>query len=495
MDASPLTTSLRDLLAVLFKRKWSILTVLLVALTGSMTYLFLIRDDAYTAVAKILVRVGPEQAPSATVIGQPPNVVSYRETDVNSEIDILTSTDLVAQLVDELHLDVIQPKPVPDGFFPKVKYYAKKIVADVRELINNFMIMIGLREPLGAREKAIELVLKGLQVEAVDESNTVVAALTMNVRQNVSFVLNHHVNNYLKFRRKAYENPGAATFFAAKVDETRARLTESEKALADFEKAGNIINIEAQKASLLSQLELVRNQFDAADRELSRAKFKVGRLDDMVAGSKIDFASLGEFAPETFPKNLLDRLTTLDMEREILKLSDAEDSARIRTNRSQWQIVIDLISSNLRSVLAERQRDVDVLHEQRQSLEKELDDLHGRLAAWRGLQREVSSLEESYSFYVRKLEESTAQAQRDEQIAGSAAVIQNAIDPLIPSGIRKTYLILAAALLSMLAAIAWAALCEFFDHRVYTPDILEKHLASPVLAVVPLDRSITRSSA
>ncbi len=119
MDASPLTTSLRDLLAVLFKRKWSILTVLLVALTGSMTYLFLIRDDAYTAVAKILVRVGPEQAPSATVIGQPPNVVSYRETDVNSEIDILTSTDLVAQLVDELHLDVIQPKPVPMASFPR----------------------------------------------------------------------------------------------------------------------------------------------------------------------------------------------------------------------------------------------------------------------------------------------------------------------------------------------------------------------------------------
>ncbi len=42
-----------------------------------------------------------------------------------------------------------------------MKYYAKKIVADVRELINNFMIMIGLREPLGAREKSDRTSVEG----------------------------------------------------------------------------------------------------------------------------------------------------------------------------------------------------------------------------------------------------------------------------------------------------------------------------------------------
>jgi uncharacterized protein involved in exopolysaccharide biosynthesis len=439
--------------------------------------------------------VGPEQAPSSTVIGQPPNVVSYRNQDVNSEIDILTSTDLVAQLVDELHLDVIQPKPVPDGFFRKVKYYAKKVVSDVREFVNNVMIMIGLREQLNARDKAIELVLKGLHVEALEESNTVLAALTMNVRQNLSFVLNHHVNNYLKFRRKAYENPDAPKFFADKVEETRARLGKAEQNLSEFEKEGEIVNIEAQKASLLSQIELVRNQLEGAEREWNRAKFKVEQLEGMLTGSKVDLAGLGEFAPETFPKNLLDRLTTLEMEREILKLSDADDSARVKTNRSQWRIVVDLIASNLRSALAEREADLMVLRGQRRDLESELDQLHARQSQWRGLQRDVSSMEESFSFYVRKLEESTAQAQRDEQIAGSAAVIQSAIDPLMPSGIRKTYLILAAGLLSLIAALAWAAICEFFDHRIYSADVLEEHLASPVLAVVPLDRSVPKASA
>ncbi|MBY0588219.1 hypothetical protein K2X85_13660 [bacterium] len=493
MDTSLLTTSLRDLITVLFKRKWSIFVVLFVSLFSSMVYLFLIRDDTYTTVSKILIRVGPEQAPSTTVIGQPPNVVSYRNHDVNSEIDLLMSTDLVAQLVDELHLDVIQPKPVPEGFFRKVKYYAKKLVSDVKEFVNNVMIMIGLREQLNDRDKAIELVVRGLHVEAVEESNTVLAALTMNVRQNLSVVLDHHVQNYLKFRRKAFESPDAPRFFDEKVTQTRTRLNEAEKKLTEYENKGGIINIEAQKASLLAQLELVRNQFDAAEREHHRSQFKVEQLEKMLSGSKVDFAALGEFAPETFPKNLLDRLTTLEMEREILRMSDAEDSARVKTNRSQWQVVVDLISSNLRSALAERQADVHLLASQRSSLEKELDDLHSRQAQWRSLQRDVSSLEESLNFYLRKLEEASAQAQRDEQIAGSASVIQHPIDPLMASGIRKTYLILAAALLSLVAAIAWAALCEFFDHRVYSLEVLEQHLSAPVLAVVPVDKSLRKS--
>jgi uncharacterized protein involved in exopolysaccharide biosynthesis len=132
-------------MAVLFKRKWSILVVMVVALFSSLFYLLIIRDDAYTAVAKILIRVGPEQAPATTVIGQLPSVISYRNQDVNSEIDILTSTNLVGQLVDELHLDVVQPKPVPDGLFRKIKYYSKRFVNDVKELINNERSRLGDR--------------------------------------------------------------------------------------------------------------------------------------------------------------------------------------------------------------------------------------------------------------------------------------------------------------------------------------------------------------
>jgi uncharacterized protein involved in exopolysaccharide biosynthesis len=240
---------------------------------------------------------------------------------------------------------------------------------------------------------------------------------------------------------------------------------------------------------------VIRSQQEQAERDYQLARVKVEQLDKLLSDPSLDYATLGEFAADTFPKSLLDRLTMLDLEREVLRMSDADDSARVKTNRKQFDLVVNLISSNLRSTLAEEKGDYDLLTVQRQQIEKELDDLHARQTEWRSLQRDVASLDESLNFYLRKFEESTAQAQRNEQISGSVSVIQDAIDPLMPSGIRKTYLILAAGLVSLIAAIAWAAICEFFDHRVYTAEVLEQHLGSPVLAVVPVDRSVTKSAA
>lgn len=492
MDYSPLTTSLRDLIVILFKRKWSLLTVLFVALFSSVFYLMIIRDDTYTAVAKIFIRLGHEQAPPNTTIGEQPISVGYRLQDVNSEIELLTSTDLVAQLVDELHLDVEEPKPVPEGLFRKIKYYSKMVVRNVREFTNNLMIMIGLREQLSPRDKAIELILRGLIVEAIEDTNVVVAGLSYNVRQNLSFVINHHVDNYLKFRKQIFENPAAVDFFQSQMDEARARLADAEKTLSDSETKWNIVSIEQQKQSLLEQIAVLSEQLDSAEREAARAQLKVRQLEERVISNQDDqnFALLGEFAPESFPKSLLEKLTTIELERELLRMSDTDDAIRVRTNRNQFQIVLELVSANLQSTLDEKQADVATLNKQIQELRDQLGKLHAHEAEWRSLQREVASLETSYNFYVRKHEEASAQAERDQRILGNASVIQKAIDPLMPSGIRKTYLLIAAGLLSVIAAVGWVAICEFFDHRIYTADALASRLAAPVLGVVPVDSTL-----
>ena len=46
------------------------------------------------------------------------------------------------------------------------------------------------------------------------------------------------------------------------------------------------------------------------------------------------------------------------------------------------------------------------------------------------------------------------------------------------------YLIYIAAVLSAFFAVAWASLVEFFDHRVYSPDQMSRHLGAPVAGVV-----------
>src|SRR5690242_14479888 len=88
-------SSVRDIVFILFKFKWSALAIFFVTLGAALIYVVLIRDTLYDATSTLMVRLGQEQAPSPTLVGQAPMVMGYRYQDVNTEIDILQSADLL----------------------------------------------------------------------------------------------------------------------------------------------------------------------------------------------------------------------------------------------------------------------------------------------------------------------------------------------------------------------------------------------------------------
>lgn len=530
MDSFPFSTSLRDLAFILFKRKWSILFILFGTALASFGYLLIIRDDVYLSGSKILIKIGHEQAPPPTVMGAAPAVVGYRNQDVNSEIDIIKSSDLVQKLVVDYNLGEKKEKTPPERWLPWIKYMIKDVIVEgVKEQINNVLILVGVRRKLDPQELATELMGKGIVAEAIEDSNVIVVALalpykppndaekqqireddklkreageplpeflfnekgTREVYSMQAMLLRAHIENYLKFRAEtAYKNQTSVDFFQDQVDQTRAKLEEAEAERQKFEEEHNIVQIEEQKRSLIEQIAGARRTLDDAQREVDLAQQKVRQLGETTSSQEPDFGRLGEFVQDTFPDDLLSRLTTLQLERELLLVSEAPDSIRVRTNRAQFDEVIQLIRSNLESVLEEKKQQELVAQKQLTALEDRLTTLHASEKAWRELIRESSTLEDSFRFYQRKLEEAHATGELESSKFGNATVIDTAKDPILPSGIRKTYLLLAAGLFSVLAALAWAAIAEFFDHRIYSGDALEKHIGAPVWAVVPKCRGI-----
>src|SRR5687768_15096016 len=159
MEQFSLQTSMRDLAFILFKRKWSMIIIFMATMISATAYLFLIRDDLYEVTAKVLVRIGHEQEPPATVMSERPMmIVGQRFQDVNSEADILSSTELLAKVVDELGLDKPgPPAPVPPGLIAKTRYHAKAFVKTVKQIQNEILIRIGFRIRLTPREEAIAM--------------------------------------------------------------------------------------------------------------------------------------------------------------------------------------------------------------------------------------------------------------------------------------------------------------------------------------------------
>ncbi len=483
-----LTASVRDLAFILFKRKWSVVTIFIVALLSTAIWLWLIRDDIYEVSASILVKLGHEQSLPPTMLGDRPMMVMQRYQDVNSEVNILQNTELIAQVVDALGLDKpAPPQPVPDKLIPRLRYYGKAAVRWVKESYEEVLISVGLRERLTPREKAVMKLKEGLHVIAEKDANVIIATLQFPIRQGSSVVLNTLLDAYQRFRPRMFYDVSAVDFFTGQVQTALADLHAAEQALDEFEASAGISLIAKQQEVLVQQIAEAQAAADAARVAAQEAASKLARFDQEMSRETPRLAAVGAFERGSFPDTLLLQMAELGRERERLRTMEFDDGVRIENNRSQFQVLANLLGTHLRSVLAERQALYDNRKHTLDDLQGQLNALHRNEMEWHARQRKVKVVEEQYVFYRKKLDEADARAALEREHVGNVVIIEHALDPLAPSGMRKTTLLLICLAVTAIAALAWVSIVEFFDHSFYTPEALTEYLGVPVIAVIPAE--------
>jgi uncharacterized protein involved in exopolysaccharide biosynthesis len=490
-DTNGTGVSSRDLLTVLFRRKWGMAFVCLTGVFATVIWLWVLRDDTYALTAKVLVRIGYEQAPSNTILSDRPlNVVSYRAQDVNSEIDILQNTELLGRVVDRLELyRASPPPPYPDGFLARTRWRAKSIATRAKQFVDESMIWAGLRPRLTEREKVLAALKAGLTVAPQKESNVFVAHLLVNVREHSSIILNTLLDEYLAFRLKLWKGDGTVAFFQSQAAESERQLHDAEEALSRFESQSGITLLNRQQDVLLVTASDAERVMHEAELALADANGKWMRLERALATDDPSFAVSGEFATGSFPEHLMVQLSSLQRERERMRMTELDEGVRLQNLKSQTAVTLAQIRDYVRSVVAEKQAAYDTRAAVVSTLKARLRSLHGEEADSTALKRRVKVLEDQYLMYRSRLNEATGVEALEAQRIGNVVVAEWATDPLAPAGVRKLTLLLIALCISLWAAIAWVVVAEFFDHGIYTAATLQNHVGAPVLAVVPTAQS------
>src|SRR6266404_5962574 len=248
--------NLREGASALFRRRSLVLFIFLAVVIGAVIVTVLL-PNRYESRMKILVknqRVDIAITPEATTGTNTPTVENdVSENQINSEIELLTSKDLLTQVVTATGLDKQETS-----------------------LLNRSMI------DAVRVERAVNRLTKDLSINPVRKANVITISYASDSPQLSAAVLKKLGELYLEKHLKLNHPVGATDFFKEKADEYETQLKESEQKLTDFQQSNNLVVLSQQKELTLQKTAEAKAKMMDADAALNEATNRIARVEQQL---------------------------------------------------------------------------------------------------------------------------------------------------------------------------------------------------------------------
>jgi uncharacterized protein involved in exopolysaccharide biosynthesis len=503
------SSSLRDFLTIVFKRRRLILAFFLttVVVTALATFL---SHPTYEATAAILVKKASAEVPLVPKESSQLIISEVTEADLNSEITILKSRQAIEETLHGLGVDESWRHEGP-------LQRAWRAVADV------------LGAPrLSYFDNMVLTLERKIEVSPIRKSNVLEIKYRHTDPEWAMRVVQGLTERYITRRAEVYQSPQAVQFFEDETRAAEARLRKAEQALEAYAKKagvsvlglfGDSQALAAEKEATLRRLAEFESQYGEAVVEVRQQTERVAALEAQLAGEPERLPSSMRLNQDPTTEELERALVALQLKRDALvqdftpenrQVRDIEDQIRAtqeRLKEAEARVAninrteLNTVYQNLRTQLLVARADLkgararhDSLQNQMASYRRQLEELSQKGVTADGLRREVRAAEEAFMLYQKKHEEARITAAMDQQRIVNVSIAQPAQRPLEPVAPRKALNLLLGLLLGGIGGLGLAFVNEHFDHSFTTGHEVEARLGIPLLGTIPEHESIRRTS-
>lgn len=479
--------SLREVVTPLFRQK-RLLTFVFLTVMALMVLATMLLPNRYESRMKVLVKnaraevvVSAEQTKNSAPISE------VSEAQVNSEIELIRSRDLLAKVVEKAGL--------------------------AAELANNTAADSSV-----ATERAIRRLEKDLQVTPVKKANIIEIKYQASSPELAAKVLRALADGYLEQHLLVHRVPGTNEFFKTQAAVYEKQLNEAEIALAAFEERNNIVSLSTQKELGLRKVLETEADLWAAEttgretaRRIERIKQQLGQLDERIVTQKKllphkeSVERLNVMLVELKHKHtqLLTRYQPEDrlvreIEQQIAETTAAAESAAQEESVEETSDV-NPMRQTLELELARAQVELAARQTKQSGLARNLKSLRDRLAALEGtsikhseLERRVKELQENYRLFAHKRDEAVIADELDKQKISNVSFAETASVPMLPAGPNRPMYLMLGLFLAGFLSLGACVSAEFMRDTVHTPRELEAIATFPVLATTPYQRLASR---
>lgn len=494
----------RDVLNVLFKHQKKIVATFVLIVGAVAVYTFT-STPLYEAKASLLIKVGREYVYRPEVGDERPQVTTNREDMINSELEILTSRDLAAKVVETIGVDRLYPgidKPPP--MFS---------LANLRNKINQFIAWLEGRPNEPDTDTKVDMASKAflgsLKVEAIPKSNVVRIQFRHSEPELAALGVNTLVESFKAKRLEVFSGP-KSSFLEEQMVYYRDQLRDAEQRFEAFRQKYGVYSLDQQRSLLLSQRSMLDTELKATQNRIEEANQRLTSLQDQRK-------RISETVPlasdiERFPvvDDAKSRLLALQLKEQELLSKYREESQIVQNVREEKKVVENFLSrvqndratrvrsgknpiyEQLELEIVRTTAEQNALTAKLSTIEQQMTDLDGELRALdlrdkelQQIEREIKNYRQNYETYLARTEEARISGEMDQQKMVNISVIEGASVPNRPVLPRKTLNMLLAMVFGAAAGLGVAFLVEYLRSGFLTPESAGRSLGVRVLGTVP----------
>ncbi len=473
---------LRDYLAVILKRKWTIIVCFAVLVT-TVTIGSFKMEPVYKATCQVLIeRENPNVVNIQEVMAIDASSTDYYQT----QYEILKSKDLAEMVIE--HLNLANNKE----FNPEPKIGLGTIIGTIKGAISN--IFFGTEEEgekVDKKNQLIKAYLGRLKIEPIRNSRLVNINFEAHNPKLAAHIANTHAKLYIDqtLERKFSASQEAIGWLNNRIKDVKRKLEESEAALhkyrqendlvsVDFEESHNIIVQKLNELSTaLTQAKTARIEKENLYNELKRLSKKPEMVQSMPA------VVINPLIQQLKAEYIKARVEYSELSRKY----GPEHPQMIR-QKSQIKEIESKIAKEVKNIARSIETEYRVAKRQEQSLIRVLEKqkteamaLHEKEIQYNVLRRDVDSTRALYESILKRLKEASV---TEDLKASNITVVDPARIPDIPSKPKKKLNILLAIICGLTMGIGLAFFFEYLDNTIKTAEEVERHLKIPFLGPV-----------
>ncbi|HEY1796689.1 MAG TPA: Wzz/FepE/Etk N-terminal domain-containing protein [Stellaceae bacterium] len=480
MASNPYDLTTREVLSILFKERRKLFGAFLGLTLGVIAYSYML-SPYYDATGRLLVKTGREfqirSDPTQPVASAPS---STKQEVVNSEIQILTSRDLISAVVHRMG---------PGKLYPSKRLF-------------------GLFGGSGTEtdDAAIKSFSSDFKVAPVEQSDVISIAYRNGDRDVAIEALNLVVQLYQQKHADMFSDP-RYKFLGQQAKQYEDELNAQVQKIADLRSSQSLFDVEAQRAKLLddrasinSILQQLKSQQIDAHQRIAFLEERIkatpalvpagGTTSDVVEQAKdrlLDLQVKGEQLRERFvdsnAKPLQDNAQQIGQLKNFLDRPDAMKTKAASTRNTAYDDMVVALNRALADA-APIDQQIAMRTVEAKNIDARLQALTESGSKVDNMERERRELAELAHTYRARFEEARMSEDLDREKIVSVSVVQQPDAPMKPTGPTHLPFGIAGVLIGLVGAGGVLVYLLVFRETLITVESVERMLGLPVLASV-----------